>query len=125
MSLAGSEPVAFLAATDLARARAFFGDVLGLQLMAEDGFACMFRAGAVSLRVSLVEQIVTAPYTVLGWIVPNIGQAIAELSAQGVAFQQFDGLDQDELGVWRTPDGSLVAWFRDPDGSVLSLTQRT
>jgi len=116
------ELVAFVATTDPGRARAFYAETLGLELESESPFALVFRAGATMLRVTTVEQFTPQPFTVLGWGVPDIAAAIATL---GVACERFDGMEQDELGVWRAPGGALVAWFKDPDGNVLSLTQFT
>jgi catechol 2,3-dioxygenase-like lactoylglutathione lyase family enzyme len=121
--LAGDQVVAFLASTDLVRSRAFFGDNLGLPVIAEDGFACVFQAGPVELRVSLVEQVVAAPYTALGWTVEDILAAIGALTEKGVVFERFDRIAQEDAAVWSAPGGALVAWFRDPDGNLLSLTQ--
>jgi catechol 2,3-dioxygenase-like lactoylglutathione lyase family enzyme len=121
--LAGRPVVAFLASTGLARSRAFFGEVLGLPVVAEDGFACVFQAGQIELRVSLVEQVVAAPYTALGWTVDDILEAVRALTEKGVVFERFDRIPQDDAGVWSAPGGALVAWFRDPDGNLLSLTQ--
>jgi catechol 2,3-dioxygenase-like lactoylglutathione lyase family enzyme len=121
--LAGETLVAFVATTDLDRAREFYEGALGLALVQRTSFACVFDAGGTSLRATLVERLDTAPYTVLGWTVADIAATIAALGARGVAFERFDGVEQDELGVWRAPGGALVAWFKDPAGNVLSLTQ--
>jgi catechol 2,3-dioxygenase-like lactoylglutathione lyase family enzyme len=123
VTLAGSPPVACLATTDLRRAQDFFTGTLGLPLLLEDGFACVFEAGPVSLRVSLVQDLTPAPYTVLGWTVEDIVQSIDQLRNAGVTFEQFDWLEQTHHGVWAAPGGALVAWFKDPDGNLLSLTQ--
>jgi len=123
MTLAGAQLVAFAGATDLDRAREFYADVLGLPLVSQDGFACVFKAGDTHLRVTKVAEVARAPYTVLGWGVPDIESAIGELSARGVEFQQYEGMNQDELGVWSAPSGTRVAWFRDPDGNTLAIHQ--
>jgi catechol 2,3-dioxygenase-like lactoylglutathione lyase family enzyme len=115
--------VAFVPATDLARARRFFADVLGLRLLHEDGFACVFDAGGTRLRVNLVEDLVPAPFTILGWTVPDAGAAARELAARGVEVVRFDGLGQDDDGVWTAPGGAQVVWFKDPDGNTLSVTR--
>jgi hypothetical protein len=75
------------------------------------------------LRVNLVDQIAVAPYTVLGWTVPDMAGAIGSLHASGVTFERFEGMDQSDLGVWTAPSGAQVAWFKDPDGNTLSITQ--
>jgi catechol 2,3-dioxygenase-like lactoylglutathione lyase family enzyme len=121
--LGGAELVAFAPSTDLARSRAFYEDVLGLTLVEDSSFAVAFDIGGSQLRVTAVEQRVAAPYTVLGWAVADIAAAIDALTARGVVFNRYDGMEQDARGVWRSPSGARVAWFQDPDGNVLSLTQ--
>ena len=121
--LGSSELVAFVATTDLDRARAFYGGVLGLAVVEESPFACVFDAHGTRLRVTPVAEIVTAPYTVLGWAVADIAATVRALGRAGVRFERFAGMDQDDLGVWTSPGGAKVAWFPDPDGNVLSLTQ--
>ena len=119
------EVIAFVSTTDPARARAFYAETLGLELESESPFAVVLRSGGTMLRVTVVEQLTPQPFTVLGWSVPDIAATIEKLSARGVAFERFDGMDQDELGVWTSPAGGRIAWFKDPDGNVLSLTQFT
>jgi catechol 2,3-dioxygenase-like lactoylglutathione lyase family enzyme len=121
--LAKSDLVAFVATTDFARARPFYAEVLGLPLVHEDDFALVFDANGTSLRVSRVEELHPPGFTVLGWDVADIAQMIRDLSANGVTFERYGFLPQDELGIWTTPDGSQVAWFKDPDGNTLSLSQ--
>src|SRR6266498_5887014 len=123
--LGSTELVAFVPTTDPARARAFYADTLGLQLEAESPFAIVFRVNRTMLRVTVVEQLVPQPFTVLGWDVPDIAATIRALAERGVACERFDGMEQDELGVWRAPSGARIAWFKDPGGNVLSLTQFT
>ena len=121
--LAGDDLIAFVATADPARARAFYGNTLGLPLESESGFALVYRAAGTMLRVTVVDAVVPAGYTVLGWAVADIAARVRELGARGVAFERYDGLEQDELGVWRSPSGPRIAWFKDPDGNTLSLTQ--
>jgi predicted enzyme related to lactoylglutathione lyase len=121
--LDSSDVVAFVAATDLARARAFYADALGLTLLTEDSYACTFSAHGTIVRVSLVDENFLAPYTVLGWSVSDIAATVRSLTAAGVVFERFQSMDQDALGVWHAPGGALVAWFKDPDGNILSVTQ--
>ena len=121
--LQSAKLVAFSATSDAARAKAFYGDVLGLRLISEDGFALVFDAQGTTLRVSLVKDVVTAPYTVLGWEVSDIVAAVRGLVAKGVQFERYPWMHQDELGVWSAPDGGSVAWFKDPDGNLLSVSQ--
>jgi catechol 2,3-dioxygenase-like lactoylglutathione lyase family enzyme len=125
MSLLGSEKLmAFAAISDAARAKAFYRDVLGLKFVAEDGFAVVFDSNGVTLRLSLVGKPAIAPYTVLGWRVADIAAKVKELEQSGVKFERYSFLEQDELGVWTAPDSTArVAWFKDPDGNVLSVSQ--
>jgi catechol 2,3-dioxygenase-like lactoylglutathione lyase family enzyme len=116
--------VAFVATTNPAGARNFYAKTLGLRLVSEDGFALAFDAGGTMLRVTTVRELQPAGYTVLGWLVPDIRQAVRKLGDRGVAFQRYEGiLAQDELGIWKSPSGAQVAWFKDPDGNTLSLTE--
>jgi catechol 2,3-dioxygenase-like lactoylglutathione lyase family enzyme len=115
--------IAFVATTNPSRAKAFYAKTLGLRLVGEDGFALAFDAGGTMLRVAIVQTLQPAPYTVLGWIVPDIGGAVRDLLARGVAFQRYEWMTQDDLGIWSSPSGARVAWFADPDGNTLSLTQ--
>jgi catechol 2,3-dioxygenase-like lactoylglutathione lyase family enzyme len=117
------EVIAFVSTTDPARARAFYAGTLGLELESESPFAVVFRSGPTMLRVTVVEQLEPQPFTVLGWRVPDIDAAIRALADRGVAFERYDGMEQDELDVWTSPGGGRIAWFKDPDGNVLSLTQ--
>ncbi|UQX89221.1 VOC family protein [Jatrophihabitans telluris] len=121
--LATSDLVAFTPTTNLARARRFYQDVLGLSVLDENAYACVFDANGTMLRITVVAEVAHAGYTVLGWRVADIGASVAELGAAGVVFSRFDGMEQDAQGVWTTPNGDRVAWFTDPDGNVLSLTE--
>jgi len=117
----------FIATRDADRARAFYRDTLGvklgLKLVEESPFAIVFDSGGIMLRVTNVPELNPAPYTVLGWEVPDVGSAVKELVAAGVAFSRYPGMTQDEDGVWTSPSGARIAWFKDPDGNTLSLTQ--
>jgi len=83
----------------------------------------VFDLGATTLRIQKVESVPEVNYTVLGWEVLDIKQCVAELTQKGVQFEKFSQLPQDELGVWNSPSGASIAWFKDPDGNTLSLTQ--
>jgi catechol 2,3-dioxygenase-like lactoylglutathione lyase family enzyme len=122
-TLPTSDLIAFIATTDLVRARVFYEKGLGLPIAGESPIACTFNANGTTLRVIAVEAITAAPYTILGWNVADIEASIRELTSRGVVFEDFEGVEQDELGVWRSPGGARVAWFKDPDGNTLSLTQ--
>jgi catechol 2,3-dioxygenase-like lactoylglutathione lyase family enzyme len=121
--LSSCDLIAFVAATDLARSRNFYEQTLGLKLVSESPYACVFDANGVMLRVTQAHEVASAPYTVLGWSVADITSSVRELGNRGVAFSRYDGMEQDDLGVWTTPSGDKVAWFKDPDGNTLSLTQ--
>ena len=121
--LGSAKLVAFAAASDAARSRAFYRDVLGLKLISEDAFALVFDAHGTTLRLSLVKEVAAASYTVLGWEVGDITAAVGALSAAGVRFERYPWMEQDDLGVWHAPGGARVAWFKDPDGNLLSLSQ--
>lgn len=121
--LATSDLIAFVPATDLARARAFYEGVLELTVVDENPYACVLDAHGTMLRVTAVGEVAHGGYTVLGWRVEDIASVMAGLEACGVQFTRYDGMEQDALGVWTTPGGDRIAWFTDPDGNVLSLTQ--
>jgi catechol 2,3-dioxygenase-like lactoylglutathione lyase family enzyme len=123
--IASNDIVAFVGTTDAARAKQFYAGTLGLELVNESPFALVFRVNGTMLRVTVVQELTPQPFTVLGWDVPDIAAAIRALADRGVEFTRYDGLDQDELGVWRAPAGARVAWFRDPDGNTLSLAEFT
>jgi catechol 2,3-dioxygenase-like lactoylglutathione lyase family enzyme len=123
VSLAGTDLIGFVPTLDMSRARPFYETVLGLPMEGESPFACAFRVSGVLLRVITVEQLTPFPFTLIGWSVADIAATVAGLTARGVAFDRFEGVEQDELGVWQAPGGAKVAWFKDPDGNTLSLTQ--
>jgi catechol 2,3-dioxygenase-like lactoylglutathione lyase family enzyme len=118
-----SELIAFIAVTDVDRALAFYRDRLGLDLVEESPFGCVFRSGPTMLRVTRVDEVRVAPYTVLGWRTDDIFTEVRTLTGRGVVFTRYDDLPQDDIGIWHTPSGDRVAWFLDPDGNTLSLTQ--
>ncbi len=121
--LGDADLMGFVATTDLARAEAFYRDVLGLTHVCTDEFAVVFDAHGSTLRVTLVSERSQAHYTVLGWKVDDIVAALVDLSERGVTFNRYEGLEQDDDGVWTAPDGARIAWFADPDGNTLSLTE--
>jgi catechol 2,3-dioxygenase-like lactoylglutathione lyase family enzyme len=123
MALGNYKLVAFVATRDSARAKVFYRDTLGLNLVSEDPFALVFDVQGTMLRVTPVRELVTAQYTVLGWRVPNITAAATDLQRAGVTLERFPGLPQDDLGIWTAPGGAKVAWFKDPDGNILSISQ--
>ena len=121
--LASEKLVAFVSATSADHARAFYRDKLGLRLVSEDGFALVFDSGGAPLRVSLAKEVKPAPYTVLGWQVKNAKATVEKLAAAGVVFERYTGMGQDNLGIWSSPSGAKVAWFKDPDGNLLSVSE--
>jgi len=118
--------VAFVPSRDPRRAKSFFIDVLGLRVISEDPFAVVFDSNGITVRlvdVSSVKDFKPAPFTILGWSVKDINQTVRGLQDRGVTFERYPGMKQDDLGIWVTPSGAGVAWFKDPDGNTLSVGQ--
>ena len=115
--------IAFVGSADLGQARVFYERTLGLRMIERNEFACVFDVNGTMLRVTAVAEVARVGYTVLGWQVSDIAAVVRGLTAKGVAILRYAGMDQDESGVWTTPGGDQVAWFADPGGNVLSLTQ--
>jgi catechol 2,3-dioxygenase-like lactoylglutathione lyase family enzyme len=122
--LSAAKVVCFVATARPAESRRFYQRVLGLSMVEDGPFALVFDANGTELRVQKVQSMSPLPYTALGWQVRDIETVARRLDEQGVALERFDGLLQDELGIWTAPGGARVAWFKDPDGNTLSLTQR-
>ena len=114
---------AFIPTVKPAEAKVFYRDILGLKLLSEDVFALEFDANGILFRVITVQEFTPHPFTALGWNVKDIAATIKALNAKGVFCQKYDLMEQDELGIWASPGGSKVAWFKDVDGNVLSLTE--
>jgi len=125
MSLPSSATaITFVLTRDRAASDAFYRDTLGLRFLTDDGFAAVFDLNGASLRITHVPDHAAAPHPVLGWQVADIAAAVADLTGKGVSMILYPGMGQDETGVWTAPNGSAkVAFFADPDGNVLSLTQ--
>ena len=121
--LGTTEIVAFVPTGDFEKARAFYEGILGLRFVQNDGFAMVLDANGVTVRVAKVPNFKPAPFTILGWNVSNIETAVPGLQERGVRFERFGFLEQDALGIWTAPSGDKVAWFKDPDGNVLSVSQ--
>ena len=117
------KPVSFIATANSVDSRNFYETVLGLRCLSDDPFALVFDLGGTTLRIQKVESIPEVNYTVHGWEVANIRKSVDELSKKGVSFEKFEQLPQDESGIWCAPGGASVAWFKDPDGNTLSLTE--
>jgi len=121
--LRAAQLMGFVGVSDLALAQHFYGETLGLELHDERPFALVAHLGPAMLRITAVEQPAAAPYTVLGWAVRDVEAAVDELTRRGVEFTRYPGMDQDDRGVWTAPGGAKIAWFLDPDGNNLSLTE--
>lgn len=126
--LVSCKPIGFIGVHDAERARVFYGGTLGLRLMRDElPFALVYDAAGFMLRVTPVgnQELRPVKFTVFGWEVPDIEKAVRELTEAGVSFERFGGgMAQDELGIWTSPGGAArVAWFKDPDGNTLSVSQ--
>jgi catechol 2,3-dioxygenase-like lactoylglutathione lyase family enzyme len=121
--LATYDLMAFAATAEPAAARAFYEGKLGLTVLGADDYGVMYAVNGRRLRLSYVQELQAAPYSILCWVVPDIRVAIAALTLKEVVFERYDGFGQDAAGIWASPDGTLVAWFKDPGGNVLSLAQ--
>ncbi|HEY3704717.1 MAG TPA: VOC family protein [Terracidiphilus sp.] len=116
--------IAFVNIREPEQAEAFYRDVLGLRLVSKElPFALVFNAHGTMLRLAINPGATPIGGTVLGWRVPDMEAAVRDLGARGVQFERWEGMPQDELGIWSSPGGARVAWFKDPDGNVLSLSE--
>ena len=126
MKLQTAKPTVFLATSDAESARNFYEGKLGLTLASDDPYALVYQLAGTELRLSKVPNHTPLPFTVLDWQVPDITTAHQSLHERGVEFTIFDGMGQDENGVWASPDGGArILWFKDPDGNVLSVSERS
>jgi catechol 2,3-dioxygenase-like lactoylglutathione lyase family enzyme len=121
--LADAKVGTFVATANAERARQFYESTLGLRLVADEFFALVFDVNGTMLRIQKVEKVTPAPYTVLGWRVKDIVATAGSLAERGVKFERYNGMPQDEQGIWQSPSGAKIAWFKDPDGNTLSLAQ--
>jgi catechol 2,3-dioxygenase-like lactoylglutathione lyase family enzyme len=121
--LGSTDIVAFVSITDADKARSFYEGVLGLRFVKDDGFALVFDANGIMVRAAKMKEVKPAQFTVLGWQVKNIAAVVAAMRDQGVHFEIFGFFKQDELGIWTAPTGDKVAWFKDPDGNILSVSE--
>ena len=115
--------VAFVPTTDAIRARTFYQEILGLRTVVDDGFAFVLDANGTMIRVTRVQSFEPQQFTILGWDVKDIDEAVSRLCERGVRFENYSMAGQDNRGIWKSPSGARIAWFQDPDGNVLSLTQ--
>lgn len=121
--LEAAKPAIIICTRDRARATAFYRDTLGLTAAYEDSFAAVFNIGGVTLRISAVADFTPHEHTILGFNVPDVATTVKALCEKGVTFNLYPGFRQDELGILTLPGGTVrVAWFNDPDGNVLSVT---
>ncbi|QNI33904.1 VOC family protein [Alloacidobacterium dinghuense] len=123
MMLGNEKIMAFVGVSDANKARAFYRDTLGLTMLYEDNFALVFDVNGVMLRVTLVGEVRPQPYTVLGWQVNDAVTTARTLSNAGVKIDRYPHVQQDEDGIWTAPGGAKIAWFKDPDGNILSIAQ--
>lgn len=119
-----AEIVAFVATTNFDKARFFYEGVLGLKFVNNDGFALVMEANRVPIRIAKVGRFTPAQFTVLGWKVEDIQKTASAMKKKGVRFERFPGMEQDALGIWSAPGGAKVAWFKDPDGNILSISEQ-
>jgi catechol 2,3-dioxygenase-like lactoylglutathione lyase family enzyme len=118
-----SHLISFAATSNEKTAREFYEKILGLTLVSNDQFALVFEVNGTMLRIQKVEKVNPHGYTVLGWKVTDIKKEVNDLIKRGVKFARYDGIEQNEHGIWIAPGGAMIAWFTDPDGNILSLTQ--
>ena len=123
--LSDSPLITFIPSKDPTRARAFYQDTLGLRFISEDDFAVVMDAAGTMLRIVRVGDFTPFPFTILGWQVEDINRTVSAMTAKGIAFSRYPFLQQDDAGVWTAPGGAKVAWFLDPDGNTLSISQHT
>jgi len=121
--LGSTNIIGFVPIKDSDKARAFYEGVLGLRFVKDDGFALVFEADKTMVRAAKMKEFTPPQYTVLGWQVSKIQDVVRGLAARGVKFEIFGFFKQDELGIWTAPTGDKVAWFKDPDGNILSVSQ--
>jgi catechol 2,3-dioxygenase-like lactoylglutathione lyase family enzyme len=121
--LGSTNIVAFIPTKDAEKARAFYEGVLGLRFVKDDGFAMVLDANGIMVRIAKMQEFAPAQFTILGWQVSGIEAMARALQAKGVHFEIFGFFKQDELGIWTAPTGDKVAWFKDPDGNILSISQ--
>ncbi|HEY5060909.1 MAG TPA: VOC family protein [Gemmatimonadaceae bacterium] len=121
--LGTSKVIAFVPTTDFGRSRAFYEGIVGLRFVNDDGFAMVFDANGIIVRVVRTPDFTPAKYTILGWQSDDIEATVSELNASGVRFERYGFPGQDESGIWTAPSGDRVAWFKDTDGNILSISQ--
>jgi len=123
--LADKKLKAFVPTIKPEEAKSFYKDVLGLKLLSQDDYALEFESNGTLLRVTIVQELKPQAFTVLGWNVDDIVSIIKSLNDKNIFCEKYDFFEQNDLGIWTSPNGSKVAWFKDPDGNVLSLTEES
>ncbi len=126
MPLGANQPIGFIPTANSDAARVFYETALGLHFESDDQFALVFRLGPTRdtmLRIVRTGPFTPAPFTIFGWEVRGMESTVDELTASGVTFLRFSYFEQDERGIWHAPGGTKVAWFKDPDGNTLSISQ--
>jgi len=121
--LGSTNIVAFVPITNSDKARAFYEGILGLRFVKDDGIALVLDANGIMIRAAKMKEVAPAQFTILGWQVSDIENVVRALATKGVRFEIFGFFKQDELGIWTAPTGDKVAWFKDPDGNILSVSQ--
>ena len=121
--LSEGDVMGFIPTKDAVPARAFYEGVLGLRVISDDQFALVVESRQTVIRITKINEFTPAPFTILGWRVQNIEEEVRTLAARGVLFQRYSGLTQNDLGIWTSPGGARIAWFRDPDGNASRFSQ--
>lgn len=121
--LASAKLTGFIPSKDYDKARAFYVDKLGFEFVSLDQFALVLSLGGHKFRVSKVPNFTPLQGTILGWEVAEIEPVVRWLAERGVATEKYPFVQDKELGIWTTPNGDKVAWFKDPDGNILSVAQ--
>ncbi len=122
MHLADLQPIGFIPTANAEAARAFYEGKLGLEFVSDDNFALVFNSGGIMLRIIRVGEFTPAPFGIFGWEAPDLGAAVDTLVAKGITFERYGYFEQDARGIWTAPNGNQVAWFKDPDGNTLSVS---
>jgi catechol 2,3-dioxygenase-like lactoylglutathione lyase family enzyme len=115
--------IAFVPIRNSKRSRSFYEGVLGLRFLNDDPFAMLMDSNGVRVRLAKVPVFTPAEFTVMGWDVADVQKTVTGLQKKGVSFERFPSMEQDKFGIWSAPSGAKVAWFKDPDGNILSLSQ--
>ena len=122
--LAATDIIAFLPIVDIAQAKNFYGEVLGLKFLSDEApFALVFDAHGIMLRLIIMKELPPKFGTALGWCVADVAVMVKKLTAAGIIFERYEGMEQDALGIWTAPTGAKIAWFKDPDGNILSISE--